>query len=136
MSSKSCAALKMAAVFVLVMFAGQLLMAAPAAANKCTIGHSRTGLDDCSRCLRVCDIDSQMAKDKTQYFKDCFARRCKDIEIAAADDECTIDHSRTGTDDCSGCLRVCDIESQMAKDKAQYFKDCFAERCKDKRAAA
>jgi hypothetical protein len=114
----------MAAVIMLVMFAGQLLMAAPAAANKCTIGHSRTGLDDCSRCLRVCDIDSQGARDQAQYFKDCFAKRCKNIEISAADDECTIDHLRTGTDDCSRCLRRCDLDSS-----SQDFAECWAENC-------
>ena len=59
------AALKMAAVILLVLFAGQLLMAASAAAE-CTRDHDRTCLDTCCTCLRYYDMQCQESKARDQ----------------------------------------------------------------------
>jgi hypothetical protein len=80
MGSSSYAALKMAAMFVLVLFVGQLLLAEPAAAE-CTPMEIEYSLDsECGQCVIGCHGHCyKVARHDPDCFDICFEANCEDI---------------------------------------------------------
>jgi hypothetical protein len=71
MDSNSCAALKVAAMFVLVIFAGQLLIAEPAAASG----------TQCLKCITDCSESQQREEVRIGCVYNCVTINpvCKDV---------------------------------------------------------